>query len=357
MGIFSRVFRNPDATRDSSAAFHAARTLAATRNVVVVRPDLSLLALACPAPDSMPSDVVQQMEGIVPSSVKRSIAVITPTAGMPSLAKAEVGSPAWTEVGRTIPFFGLLNGLSYIGHTVWAFDPASAVEAGCKDADVVIIDSVVADSSLDAVRQVMRDSSIFIHDRATFRLQPAAAEPAGWAEVFEKARACTAQGQIALIQPERTLLGLSCIPRKAMTSSHLAQAHLLIPEGIARNVAVIAPTRLAPDASDAGLSPAVARLRAAGRAIPFFGLLLNLASAGNPVCVFEGNDESVAFGCRGADLLFIDSVFANQLTTRTVERAAGVMRSENIGVYDRGSNRIRLLRHVGPSQDKLEFRG
>ena len=103
-------------------------------------------------------------------------------------------------------------------------------------------------------------------------------------------------------------------------------------------------------------APAVAQLRAAGKAIPFFGLLLNLASAGNPLWIFEGQKEAVPHGCRQADLLFIDSILADKLTTNTLDQAAHVMRSGNIAVYDRSSRKIALIRHVGATQDKLEFR-
>jgi len=138
-----------------------------------------------------------------------------------------------------------------------------------------------------------------------------------------------------------------------MTPEHLAQVHRLIPEGTARNIAVIAPSRLD---SESGAATPIDQIRAAGKAIPFFGLLLNLASAGNPVCIFDGNEEAVPYGCRDADLLFIDSILADKLTARMIEAAANVMRSANIAVYDRASRKIALIRHVGPSQEKLVFR-
>ncbi len=357
MQIFSRLRRRLDAAPNPTAVFDSARALAASRQVIVVRPDLSLFALEAPAANSMPQNVVEQMESIVPASVKRNIAVITSTSGLPSVARAEVGSPAWVEVGNAIPFFGLLNGLACIGHTVWVADCGSAVEAVCKNADIVIIDSVVSDAiQTNAVRRVMRGSDVFVHDRATFRLRPAVLEPVGWESAFESARAAATRRQIVLVQPDRSLIGLPCIPVKAMTNAQLAQAHRIIPEGAPRTVAVMAQTRLAPDPPDSGGAPALARIRAAGKAIPFFGLLLNLASAGNPVWIFEANNEAVTFGCLGADLLFIDSIFADQFTTTTIDKAASKMRSSNILVYDRGSKNIRILRHVGPSKEKLEFR-
>jgi hypothetical protein len=50
------------------------------------------------------------------------------------------------------------------------------------------------------------------------------------------------------------------------------------------------------------------------------------------------------------------SAGADKLTTNTLDDAAHVMRSGNIAVYDRSSRKIALIRHVGATQDKLEFR-
>lgn len=123
-----------------------------------------------------------------------------------------------------------------------------------------------------------------------------------------------------------------------------------------RNVAVIASPELIPDPSDSQVPPTVAQLRAAGRTIPFFGLLLNLASAGNPTWVFDGSREIVAPGCRNADLLFIDSALADTIPMKALDHAVGVMRSANMAVYDRNSRKLALIRGLGGSMDKLVFR-
>jgi hypothetical protein len=349
--------------------FDQARALAASlssRKVVMVRPDLSVLELACPAAESLPRDIIERAETILSSKLRRNVSVVALTGFGAGSAKAEVGSPVWNEAGKTIPFFGILTGLASIGHSVWVFDVMSDLEAACRDSDILIIDSEVAGSLADdritAARRVMRGSSVFIHDRSTYQLRPVASEKLsgdGWAAVFHTARLYTHQGdrrQIVMVRPDKSLLCLPCIPQNAMTADHRAQAHQLIPEGSPRNVVVIAPTELDCDPPGNGVPSAVAQLRAAGKAIPFFGLLLNLASAGNPLWIFEGQKEAVPHGCRQADLLFIDSILAGKLTTKTLDDAAHVMRSGNIAVYDRNSRKIALLRHVGPTPDKLEFR-
>ena len=67
--------------------------------------------------------------------------------------------------------------LAYIGHTVWVFEGhPTALAAGCRDAHVVIVDSsMVPFLQPDwqaVVSGTMRHPSIYVHDRATYRLSP-----------------------------------------------------------------------------------------------------------------------------------------------------------------------------------------
>ncbi|MFN7994463.1 MAG: hypothetical protein U0Q18_12730 [Bryobacteraceae bacterium] len=372
MGFLKRLFDREGGQAPAVnpvETFNQAKDLAAqagSRQVVLIRPDLSLLALACPDAHSIPDDVIQQIESIVPSSVKRNIAVVTDTRVAPSGARAEVDSPAWTGVGKDIPFFGILNGLGCIGHAVWIFDASADLGIACRDADILIIDSGVSqrvpEPSLDSARRAMRTPTIFVHDRETFKLSPVpptAPKAGSWELVFDEARTRTRQGEqcrIVFVRHDQSLLCMPCIPRSGMTKEQLSQAHRVIPQGTVRNVAVIASTELAADPSDSQSPQVVAQLRAAGRSIPFFGLLLNLASAGNPLWIFDGGPEMIVPGCRNADLLFIDSALADRIPMKMLDEAAGVMRSANIAVYDRNSRKIALIRSLGGSMDKLVFR-
>src|SRR5947208_1476148 len=103
--------------------FNQARTLAAdgnARHAVLVGPDLGLTLYACPSRESLPDSVIRQMESIVPSSVSRNIAVVTCTGfAAAGVSRVDVGSALWTAAGEALPFFGLLNGLACIGHSVW----------------------------------------------------------------------------------------------------------------------------------------------------------------------------------------------------------------------------------------------
>jgi len=105
------------------------------------------------------------MEAMISPKVKRNIAAI---------AYTELEAVA--EAPTTIPFFGILMGLAYIGHSVWIFEGhSSALAAGCKDADVLIVDSSMVpflrNDWAPTASGVMRQAEIYLHDRATYSLR------------------------------------------------------------------------------------------------------------------------------------------------------------------------------------------
>ncbi|MCC6392542.1 MAG: hypothetical protein IT167_18220, partial [Bryobacterales bacterium] len=85
-------------------------------------------------------------------------------------------------------------------------------------------------------------------------------------------------------------------------------------------------------------------------------LLLNLASIGNPMWIFDGRAEALESGCRDADLLVIDGLLADDIRMRTLDAAAKGMRSENIVIYDRKVKRLHFLRHVSDSPERIAYR-
>ena len=143
------------------------------RGLVIVRPDGGYFLLPPPPETPQLKQAAARLDGLVPSSVKRNIAVIADT----SFAKMGPGGspPNPMESNKAIPFFGMLVGLSYAGHSVWIFGAhAMLLAAGCRDADMLIVDSAVLGSlPVDWPAQaaaVMRNGNIAIHDREKFQL-------------------------------------------------------------------------------------------------------------------------------------------------------------------------------------------
>src|SRR5438046_1372313 len=155
--------------------FDKARKAAATvitptkdesRHVVVVTPGRMVMLHPCPAPGTMNLQAVESVEKLMPSKNQRNVAVIAYTELKALRA----------DVVKTIPFYGLLTGLAYIGHAVWVFEGhSSALAAGCREAELLIADCdmvpFLAGDWMRTASSVMRRALIFAHDRATFSLR------------------------------------------------------------------------------------------------------------------------------------------------------------------------------------------
>ena len=135
------------------------------RHLIIVTPARMLIHHPCPPAGSMAPKQVSSIEKLIPSAVQRAIAVIAYT----ELRAVE------TDIARAIPFAGMLLGCAYIGHAVWAFEGhASALAAGCREADVLLVDGgmvpYLTEDWVKVVGSAMRRKEIYVHDRATYRL-------------------------------------------------------------------------------------------------------------------------------------------------------------------------------------------
>jgi hypothetical protein len=180
-----------------------------------------------------------------------------------------------------------------------------------------------------------------------------------WKDVFTAARKLgpgPGARYVVLVQKNHGLRCLACPLPGSLPEAKVAEVERIVPSAVGRNIVIIAPTEFQLDPADEVKRPGTGEIQAAGRTIPFFGLVLGLAFIGHCVWVFDGQATALAEGCRGADLLIIDSIKANELTTKSVEVAADVMRNANILIFDRNTRNLRTLRKVGNSS-QLEFHG
>ncbi len=156
-----------DAKAVFEKVFDEVRKLA-VRGMVIVRTDMKHLVLPAMAKTPQLESIAAGLEKLIPSRVKRKVAVI-------SNASFEGDAPNIQEVAKSIPFLGVLMGLTYLGHGVWIFEGhATTLAAGCRDADVLIVDSaklpVLPAGWQDAAASVMRNANILIHHRENFQL-------------------------------------------------------------------------------------------------------------------------------------------------------------------------------------------
>ena len=139
--------------------------------LVILRPDRNYLVVPPMPENPVLKKFAEGLAHLFPDGVQRNIAVISNTAfgGGPE-------TPSIADVDKAIPFFGLLMALSYLGHAVWVFEGhASALQAGCWNADALLVDSamipLLPTDWQETARAAMRNANILVHDRATFQLR------------------------------------------------------------------------------------------------------------------------------------------------------------------------------------------
>ncbi|HLW48078.1 MAG TPA: hypothetical protein VKW09_09970 [bacterium] len=107
---------------------------AGQRYIVVVTPGRATFIQPCPRPGSMDPNSVQAIQRIAPPHSPSNIAVIAFTRFEPTMA----------SMSKAIPFLGYVMGLGYVGHNVIVFEGQhAALTAGCRDADMVIVDEAM----------------------------------------------------------------------------------------------------------------------------------------------------------------------------------------------------------------------
>ena len=112
------------------------------RYIVLITPGRLLLPIACPPPGSSTPEMLKAVERLVPAVPPRQISVIAFT----QIIRPGMGKPLGSvaSVSQVIPFLGYLMGFGYLGHTVTIFEGhPSALAAGCRDADLLIVDKAM----------------------------------------------------------------------------------------------------------------------------------------------------------------------------------------------------------------------
>jgi hypothetical protein len=142
------------------------------RGVLLVTPDQVMFGLPAPPQGAINAQMEAGVRSLVPSDQPRSIAAI---AASGALAGDPSTPPVLPEIAKKVPFFGLLIGLAYVGHTVWIFEGNSdTMPVGCEDADVLIVDgsalTTLPKGWADDAAVAMRNANILVFDRTRARI-------------------------------------------------------------------------------------------------------------------------------------------------------------------------------------------
>ena len=149
---------------------------------------------------------------------------------------------------------------------------------------------------------------------------------------FEQARTHAARGNLVIVRGDGQCLVLPALAKDSVNPNMIDSVEQIIPSTSKRNVAVIADTTWA---------SATPSIQAANGAIPFFGMLMGFSCIGHSVWVFSGAGSLLGAGCRGADLLIVDSASVANLPRNWQVEAQGSMRSPQIVVHDRATYQLR----------------
>jgi hypothetical protein len=155
-------------------------------------------------------------------------------------------------------------------------------------------------------------------------------------KVFPPIREKAAQGQLVILRPDGRVMQLPALPKESTPPQAIASVERMLPSNVKRNVVAVGDLAWAlADAPD---------LRAANRAIPFFGLLMGFSTIGHAVWIFDSNASAVlAAGCREADVLIVDSKRLAKLPPLWQDGVKKTMRNPQILVLDIMTSQFRKL--------------
>ena len=156
------------------------------------------------------------------------------------------------------------------------------------------------------------------------------------AEAFTRIRQRAAQRRLVILHSNGRTVTLPAMARDSAAPEGVAAVERLLPSTSQKNVAIIAETAWAMEDKP--------NLRDAARAIPFFGLLMGLATIGHAVWIFEGSSPALlTAGCIEADLVIVDSARLEKLPGSWQSLVIPVMHTPRLLVHDRSTFQLRPL--------------
>jgi hypothetical protein len=160
-----------------------------------------------------------------------------------------------------------------------------------------------------------------------------------WESAVAAVRERVAGGKyVGVIRPDRSYLLIAPPPKDSVPAKMVQMMEKMIPPKPPRTVVALADTYFS--WRPGGGIPTLAET---GQAIPFFGMLMGLATIGHSVYVFPGTDDSLAAGCQDADLLVVDQAQIPALEGDWKATATAAMRSPNILAHNRTTFKLEAV--------------
>lgn len=134
-------------------------------HIAILNKDRSSLYFPCPPKGSIPKELEDMAISLLSPSEPCNVIVIGNTAPFCN----------HSHPSSAIPFFSLLIGLSYIGHTVIIFEgDKTTMEVFCKDADICIVDEAMIkfleQDWNETLKGLIKNEEVYVYDRKTCNL-------------------------------------------------------------------------------------------------------------------------------------------------------------------------------------------
>jgi hypothetical protein len=134
---------------------------------------------------------------------------------------------------------------------------------------------------------------------------------------------------LVIVYPDGRQMAIRVGEKETVLPEGLVAVRRLVPSETPQNVAVIADTSWTlgkqPDVQDAA------------RAIPFFNILMGIATIGHAVWIHNGAAPALAECCRDADLAIVDVARLEALPADWQNVVRPTMRTRKIRLHDHGT--------------------
>jgi hypothetical protein len=155
---------------------------------------------------------------------------------------------------------------------------------------------------------------------------------------------------LSIVRPDGKHLILPPPEAESIAAQRVKAVEAIVPSKPARQIAALAASGAF--AGNPDQAPKVAEI---ARQVPFLGMLIGFAFVGHAVWAFEAMPAMLKSGCGTADLLIVDSEALASLPSGWQDEAASAMRNANILVFDRGKEKLGVLRTAGEVTGQLAF--
>ena len=155
-------------------------------------------------------------------------------------------------------------------------------------------------------------------------------------KIFAAIRKAAADRKLVILRPDGKQLSVPAMAREAAPPEQIAAIERMLPSSVQRKIAVLGETSWA-----LSQQPSI---QEAGKAIPFFGMLMGFAAIGHAVWIFDPGTSAVfAEGCKEADIVIVDSEKLTKLPPNWQALATPGERKPQILVHDRATFQLKKL--------------